>query len=58
MPNWEEQTLDYRSRFASFREQYEEARERVEKDKREDKMQGYIDNHPDASWAEADYNTR
>lgn len=48
---------DYQSWGEAAHQQAEEQRDRQDADRREDKVRGYLRNHPSASLAEAHYKT-
>jgi hypothetical protein len=49
---------DYQSWGEARSQQNEERRDQEDHDRRERKINDYVRNHPSASWAEAEYNTR
>lgn len=49
---------DYPSRSDVEQMEREDREREREYNRREDKVQGYLRNHPGASWAEANYHTK
>lgn len=56
--NWTPPGRDYPTRDEVQRQQAEEARDQRDRDRREDKANDYLRDHPSASLAEAYYRTR
>lgn len=57
MPNWEKPSSDYPSREDVQKMERDDARRNREYAQEQDRVQKYLNNHPSASWAEAQYHT-
>ena len=58
MPNWEKPGSDYPSKEDTRQMERESNRREKRYKQEEDKVGAYLRNHPSASWAEAQYQSR